>query len=72
MPASGSSQIKTHLDAADLPIQLRCIVLTCSGQSSKFVEIVQQLFGVCGDLDEPLRDFAPFHRRVGAPAAARR
>ena len=34
------------------------------------VEAGQQLLGISGDLEEPLGQLAPLHRRAGAPAAA--
>jgi hypothetical protein len=51
------------------PIQLRCMVLTESGQPAA-CPTVQQLLRVVGDAQEPLRDLALLDQRAGAPAAA--
>ncbi len=39
------------------------------GPAFEVVDVVQQLFGIVGDLDEPLGDFFLFHRGVTTPAA---
>ena len=53
-----------------LPIQLRCMVLTCSGQPGKLSRPVSSSSAYCGDAEEIHRDFALFDQRAGAPAAA--
>ena len=53
------------------PIQLRCIVLTCSGQSI-VVEVVEQPVGVVGDAEEPLLELADLDLRRRSARSARR
>ena len=53
-----------------LPIQLRCMVRTFSGQCSSPSSAVEQLLGHVGDAEEPLRQLAPLDRRARAPALA--
>ncbi len=56
--APSASQIgRSNSAPSDRPIQLRCMVSTRSGQSSA-VEVVEQLLGVVGDLEEPLLEVA--------------
>ena len=55
MPSS--SQRKTTSAPSERPIQLRCIVITCSGQIDR-VEVVEQAVGVVGDPEEPLLELA--------------
>ena len=47
-----------------------CISRTFSGQRSRPVQGVEQLVGVGGDPEEPLRQLAPLDQRARAPAAA--
>ena len=47
---------------------MRCIVLTCSGQSI-VGEVVEQAVGVVGDAEEPLLELADLDERAGALAA---
>ena len=47
------------------PIQLRCIVLSDSGQSSQ-VEVIQQPVGIGGDPQHPLAQRAALDRVVAA------
>ena len=60
----------SELDRAPVerPIQLRCIVLIDSGQSSR-VQVVQQPVGVRGDPQHPLPQRPPEDREVAALAA---
>ncbi len=53
----------------DRPIQLRCMVLTLSGQSSTS-EVVEQPIGVRGDTHHPLPQPFPEHREIAPIAAA--
>ena len=55
---------------SERPIQFFCISRTFSGQRSSVSSAVEQLVGIFGDLEEPLRQLALLHRRAGAPAAA--
>ena len=58
------------LQALGRPIQLRCMVLTESGQPGSLSSSSKQFLRVVGDAQEPLQDLALLDQRAGAPAAA--
>ena len=55
---------------SERPIQLRCMVLTRSGQSGSRSRPVEQPLGVVGDAEEPLGQVADLHEVAGALAAS--
>jgi hypothetical protein len=70
MPMSSApSDSKANCRPRDLPIQLACISLTFAGQLSRHPARPAIPRNI-GDLEEPLRQFAPFHLRAGTPALA--
>ncbi len=55
---------------SERPIQFFCISRTFSGQRSSVSSACQQILGIVGDLEEPLRQLALLDERARAPAAA--
>ena len=66
MPSSSLRKVTSA--PSERPIQLRCIVLTCAGQSI-VVEVVEQAVGVVGDAEEPLLELADLDLVAAALAA---
>ena len=67
---SGGAMVKTTSAPVDLPIQLRCIVMTRSGHDSSLSKSFSKPLGVVGDAEEPLRQLLGLHRGVAALACA--
>ena len=66
LPSTGKSQVRP----VDLPIQLRCMVTTFSGQPCSLSRSAQQFFGIIGDLEKPAVHLPRHDRLIAAPAGA--
>ncbi len=63
--------LKFKLKVSLRPFQSSCcMVLTCSGQPSSLVQVIQKFMGIVGDLDKPLWNLTSFNWSTGAPAFA--
>ena len=68
--AVGPAQHEVDFGAFGAADPVRLHLLDALGPTVQLVEVVQQLLGVVGDLEVPLREVALLHRAVATPALA--